>query len=292
MKKIFVVLVFLLLVSSCEAKEDDSNQDVDIDKPITATTVEECIEEIQCAWDYFKNIAFGSDLGTEGVEKENINKIRKFDKDTFIVVAHTGGDNEFYFDVFSPLVKKTFPMIKAFTKLNTQINNPTNPAFNILILIDENDPDDGISEKTKKAIRNLTDAPEGWFEEQFIDIRKHGKTDTFAIIGVKKGGYKINASLIFTIKYKHPNTFKAALVEEIVQSTGLTNDYKGKPFTKFNELVDKIWPTNLDWLLLAILYHDSVKMGMTPEQVKEIFSVAYKDSKTLLKNYLKASEEK
>ena len=73
---------------------------------------------------------------------------------------------------------------------------------------------------------------------------------------------------------------------------GLSNDFISASFTKFNDLNDKAWPTDLDWLLLAILYHDSVEIGMTPEEVKEVFLVAYKDSKLLLKNYLSTIKEK
>lgn len=268
---ILLILIALLpQSSSCseEKKEPPSYK---------ATTVEECINEEACVWDYFQHLAFGAEFGSEGMTKDEENMIKKYPENRYPIVTHTG-DNEFFFDNFLPVVEEIFPKIRKVTGKDMQVNNPTNPPPNILIIID-GDPDDGISKKNTNLINKLTNE-EGWFERQLKSIREHSTTDTFSFIS--SDGLSLKSSIIFIKKYEEQRSIRVSLIEEIIQSIGLSNDYQGAPFTRFNDLNDKVLPTKLDWLLLGILYNDSIKIGMTPEEAKQVFHQAYEESKLLL----------
>ena len=208
-KNIFILMLFLVApLSACSEEEVQTLED--LDEPITATTVDECIEDIQCAWDYFENIAFGIDYIPKDSNEKNISRITKFKIDTFIVTDHSG-ENEFYFDTYLPVIEKIFPKIRHLIKANIQVNNPTNPSPNLIVIFDKNDPDNGISEKNRKIVEGLAGNKKGWFERQLKDIRKYSDTDSFSLISVNKDNQIIEGSIIFVKKYDQNLDTKKAL---------------------------------------------------------------------------------
>lgn len=63
------------------------------------------------------------------------------------------------------------------------------------------------------------------------------------------------------------------LCEELIQSLGLSNDSYTYPDSIFYQGYSEIsWPADMDWALIALLYHPDLQPGMDEETVRQILT--------------------
>ncbi|WGF87206.1 DUF2927 domain-containing protein [Marinivivus vitaminiproducens] len=71
--------------------------------------------------------------------------------------------------------------------------------------------------------------------------------------------------------------FEACLYEELVQNLGLTSDVDDVVDSMFTDRASQPSLTQLDFLLLRILYHPAIRPGMDENEVRSVFAHVYSD---------------
>ncbi|MCO6490876.1 MAG: DUF2927 domain-containing protein [Phaeodactylibacter sp.] len=265
---ILLILIALLpQLSSCS----EENQE----PPYKATTVEECINEEACVWDHFEHIGFGSEDKTA-----KYYGIMKWDKEIRSprIAILEDKYREKYQSRFIEIAEK----INALTGLEMGINErykkyPPKEDSNSFVFFARN-----MKNPLKENDRAITQLFKGnkLFHKLYYNYYSQYKDNHPVCVVFRLN--RVNQPLIVNSVFFFPETIDKELLnacfeEELVQNLGLT-DYKKGKFTAFIDSSKHTKNTDLDWLLLTILYHPDVKRGMDVDDVQKIFSKVYKDS--------------
>ena len=79
----------------------------------------------------------------------------------------------------------------------------------------------------------------------------------------------VRAMTVFIPDNAEPYLVRACLLEEIAQALGPANDFYGLGPSIFNDDAAHIWPTRLDYLILAVLYSPEMHTGLSRRQTRE-----------------------
>lgn len=81
---------------------------------------------------------------------------------------------------------------------------------------------------------------------------------------------RIDAMTVFIPDNAEPYLVRACLIEEIAQALGPTNDLYALGPSIFNDDAAHVWPTRLDYLVLAVLYAPEMRTGLSRRETRQI----------------------
>lgn len=80
----------------------------------------------------------------------------------------------------------------------------------------------------------------------------------------------LQAMTVFIPDNSEPWLVRICIIEEIMQALGTANDLFGLGPSIFNDDGAHLWPTNLDYLMLRVLYAPEMRTGMSRRQTKAV----------------------
>lgn len=83
-----------------------------------------------------------------------------------------------------------------------------------------------------------------------------------------EGGTAIRAMTVFIPDSAPPYLVRACLIEEIAQALGPANDLDSLGPSIFNDDAAHLWPTNLDFLMLEVLYARELRSGLNRKETR------------------------
>lgn len=107
----------------------------------------------------------------------------------------------------------------------------------------------------------------------------------------KNEKFEIEHSDVILTVDKGDFTFFDCAYEELLQSLGPINDTATVPWTMFNDSVSMGYFDVYDQYLLNLLYHPSIKAGMTVQEVKDVMPAVLADVRVWVKQVNNLPEE-
>lgn len=79
----------------------------------------------------------------------------------------------------------------------------------------------------------------------------------------------VEAMTVFIPDSAEPYLVRACLIEEIAQALGPANDFYALGSSIFNDDAAHVWPTRLDYLMLAVLYSPDMRTGLNRRESRD-----------------------
>ena len=185
-----------------------------------------CHKDVDCAWDAFQHIAFGSEY-----DPSALNFISKWDEPIYLAVYSNDESRHV------PMVERYIELIQPhlpypITLLNTHPNEKN--GFNILVIFSDDFDRDLYETRYEQLNRLYTGANPTIFE--FYEEVKAQNAQCAGLINVNSDNYAKFFATLLIPSYNSQDLLWSCINEEITQSFGLPNDYKGFPSTMFNDM--------------------------------------------------------
>jgi len=225
---------------------------------------QECISDINCAWHVFSNVALKTEF-----QKNHEGKVKKFPSKN-IEIMYVVEDKKEYID---KMLFNLYKDIKAKTSVNLDFKIST-PQIIVFFV---NDYDFSDRKDIEEFLSKYLTAQGFSDMQKFLQNTHHSNCYVKSI--VDNNNLDIKKSFVFISTRLPEKMVDLCVQEEIVQGMGLFNDVKNYRSSLFNDSLHPIKLTELDFLMLDILYNDEIKSGMTSEEIKPIFNRIYKKGK-------------
>lgn len=240
-KKLLIIISFFILSSFSPIRS------------FSDYSAKECLKNIECAWDAFSNIAFGSEDGNT--------KSNKYLK-KWVSPIKIGVVGKYNKNLLSSVVSYVWLLENVINKPELKIAE--NTSANMWVIFTDNIKESYTKIYSKSNIAN----------KMYNHVEQDGGIRCLGTIMTNEN-HEIYQAVIFIPNSLNDWQTVGCIQEEITQSLGLINDRRGVLYTKFNDSDSTKELTVLDWFLLKALYNPDIKAGMKRNQVKSVFIKLY-----------------
>ena len=230
------------------------------DKDYKKYRLKDCINSKDCIWTTFEQVAFGLEFNQKYPEV-----IKRFNSKDISLGYYIEDKQK------SPLLQSFLQKYISLIDYHTTINLSLNNKDPDILLLFVNDYDFRSRTGVINYIRNFLYKDKT--DEEILSILENNNDNLcYLVSNLNTRTSIINKSIVFVRLDLKDFMLDACIQEEVTQAMGLFNDIKDIDYSLFNDDIITTNLTELDFLMLDIIYNEQMRPGLDKGRAKKVFN--------------------